>query len=302
MERLVIIDGNHLIHRAFHAIQSPLKTSWGEQTNALYGFGSMLLNILDAEKPDYLALTFDEKAPTFRHDEHEGYKATRAKAPDELHAQIPRVREMMQALQVPIFSQEGFEADDLIGTLATHAKKKGLMVFIVTGDRDALQLINDHVFVVFPHKGYKDPEVMDRQKVIHKFGVTPEQIVDYKALMGDSSDNIKGVEGIGPKNAVKLLQEYGSLDGIYAHLDEINGGNYDKLASGRDAAYFSQRMARIVCDVPIDFDSEKTRVSKLDFAGLKRFFETMEMRSLAKRLQSFINEKAPLSSGQMSLF
>ena len=152
-KRLVVIDGNHLIHRAFHAIQSELRTSSGEQTNAVYGFASMLLNIIDAERPDYFVMTFDERAPTFRHDEHEGYKATRAKTPDALYAQIPRIREMVTIARIPMFSQEGFEADDMMGTLAKKAAEKGITTFIITGDMDALQLITPHVYVVFPHKG-----------------------------------------------------------------------------------------------------------------------------------------------------
>ncbi|MBU0578087.1 hypothetical protein KJ742_04730 [Patescibacteria group bacterium] len=301
-KRFVVIDGNHLIHRAFYAIQAPLKTSSGEQTNAIYGFASMLLNIIEAEKPSYIALTFDEKAPTFRHDEHEGYKATRTKAPDELYAQIPRIRELVEKFNIPIYSKEGFEADDMIGTLAKKAEEQGITTFIVTGDMDALQLISPYTYVVFPHKGYRDPFVFNKEEVVKKYGITPEQVVDYKALMGDSSDNIKGVEGVGTVGATKLLREYETLDGIYEHLDDIKGAIHDKLENGRDDAYFSQRMARIVTDVPCDYTKEDTSVETLDYKGLGKFFEEMEMTSLKRRLDKITPDEKKFGEDQMALF
>ncbi|MBN2096725.1 hypothetical protein JW752_05035 [Candidatus Peregrinibacteria bacterium] len=301
-KRFVVIDGNHLIHRAFYAIQNPLKTSSGEQTNAIYGFASMILNIIEAEKPDYIAMTFDEHAPTFRHEEHEGYKATRVKAPDELYAQIPRIRELVERFHMPMYSKEGFEADDMMGTLSRIAHEKGATSYIVTGDMDALQLVNGGIYVVFPHKGYKEPLVYDREKVIAKYGITPEQVVDYKALMGDASDNIKGVQGIGPKGALQLLNEYKTLDGIYGRLDEIKGGIHDKLEQGREDAYFSQRMARIITDVPCDFDLKSASIKTLDYRGLKQFFEEMEMKSLVRRLEKMVPSDQLASKEQMSLF
>jgi DNA polymerase I len=301
-KRFIIIDGNNLIHRAFHAIQAPLKTSSGEQTNAIFGFASILLNIIEAEKPDYMALTFDEKAPTFRHEENKEYKATRVKAPDELYAQIPRIREMIGRFKIPIFTKEGFEADDMMGTLAKLAEKENMITYIVTGDMDALQLVNPHTYVVFPHKGYREPIVYDKKKVVEKYGITPEQVIDFKALMGDHSDNIKGVEGIGPVGAVKLLNQYNDLDGIYAHLGEIKGAIHDKLEKGREDAYFAQRMARIVTDVPCDFKKDEAVFSKLDFRGLSKFFEEMEMNSLQRRLKKITPDEQSVGEGQMSMF
>lgn len=299
----MVIDGNHLIHRAFYAIQNPLKTSSGEQTNAIYGFASMLINIIEVEKPDYIAMTFDEKAPTFRHELHEEYKGTRKKAPDELYAQIPRIQEMVEAFKMPIYSKEGYEADDMMGTLAKEAaEEQGMEVYIVTGDMDAMQLITPDVRVAFPHKGYRDPIIFDRLKVKEKYGIEPEQVVDYKAMMGDTSDNIKGVQGIGPKGAGSLLNKYGTLDGIYEHIDEIQGGIHDKLVEGKEDAYFSQKMARIVTDVPNGFKKEDTDLMSLDYLGLDRFFEEMEMKSLRKRLAKITPEEKQQPEAQMSLF
>lgn len=301
-KRFVVIDGNHLIHRAFYAIQAPLKTSSGEQTNALYGFASMLLNILELEKPDYIALTFDERAPTFRHEAHEAYKATRVKAPDELYAQIPRIREMVKAFKIPIFAKEGFEADDMLGTLAEKAKEHGWTTYIITGDMDAFQLIGGNTYVVVPHKGYKEPILFDDKAVKEKYGVSADQIVDYKALVGDTSDNMKGVEGIGPKRATELLGRYKTLDGIYGHLDEIPESVRKKLESGKEAAYFCQMMARIVRDVPCDFHKHEAAFHDLDFLGFGRFLERMEMTSLLRRLKKITPENKAVSEGQMSLF
>lgn len=298
----MVIDGNHLIHRAYHAIQSPLKTSGGEQTNAIYGFASMLLNIIEIEKPDYIAMTFDEKAPTFRHELAEDYKGTRQKAPDELYAQIPRIKEMVNAFKMPIYSKEGFEADDMLGTLAREASEMGMEVYIVTGDMDAMQLITPNVRVAYPHKGYREPIIYDRHRVKEKYGIEPEQIADYKAMMGDSSDNIKGVPGIGPKGAAQLLSKYGSLEGIYEHIDEIDGGLHDKLVAGKEDAFFCQKMCRIVTDVPNGFKKEDAELSELDYLGLDRFFETMEMKSLRGRLKKMTPDKKQVGEGQMSMF
>jgi len=301
-KRFVVVDGHHLIHRAFYAIQNPLKTSAGEQTNAIFGFASMLLNIIEIEKPDFLAMTFDEKAPTFRHELLEDYKGTRQKAPDELYAQIPRIRQMVDEFKLPMYSKEGFEADDMMGTLAKEAEELGMEVYIVTGDMDAMQLITPHVRVAFPHKGYREPIIYDRQKVIDKYGITPEQVVDYKALMGDTSDNIKGVQGIGPKGALQLLTKYKTLEGIYEHLEDIKGGLHDKLAGGKEDAFFSQKMARIVTNVPNGFSTEKTAMGALDYRGLDKFFETMEMKSLRARLRKMVPEDRITPKEQMTMF
>ena len=301
-ERFVVIDGNHLIHRAFYAIRHPLKTSSGEQTNAIYGFASMLINIMELEKPDYLAMTFDMKAPTFRHNLHDGYKATRQKAPDELYAQIPRIHEMVEKFNMPVFKKEGYEADDMMGTLAHKAEKEGLTTYIVTGDMDALQLITPHIFVAFPHKGYKEPTVYDADKVFEKYGIRPDQVVDYKALMGDSSDNIKGVQGIGPKRASDLLKKYDHLEGVFGHVDELPSGIQEKIKKGQDDAFFSRKLAQILLDAPCEFSPEKISVDHLDFVGMQQFFDELEMRSLKKRLSRITPAGKDAPPDQMALF
>ncbi len=302
-KRFVVIDGNHLIHRAFYAIQNPLKTSSGEQTNAIYGFSSMVLNIIERDHPDYIAMTFYERAPTFRHEAHKEYKGTRKKTPDELHAQVPRIREMVKRFNMPSFSKEGFEADDMMGTLSKKAEADNIETNIVTGDMDMLQLINDNIIVTFPHKGYKEPTIFNAKKVYDKYQIHPDQVVDYKAMVGDSSDNIKGIDGIGPKGASDLLDKYKTLDGIYDHLDDIASKNMrNKLINDRDAAYFAKSLATIVVDVPCEFNKEDAELSKLDFLGLLKFFEEMEMRSLQNRLKKMIPADRLMPEAQMSMF
>ncbi len=221
MAKLILIDGNALIHRAFHSTP-PFKTSKGEIVNAIYGFTSMLLTVIQKQKPEYLALTFDLRGKTLRHDDYAEYKATRTKAPDELYAQIPRIKDLVRAFSIPIYEVQGYEADDLLGTLSVQVfEQTEHETFIVTGDKDTLQLINERVKVITPDKGFAQPFIYDTQAVITRYGITPSQIIDLKALQGDSSDNIKGVAGIGPKTAQGLLQEYQNLNNIYQNLDKI---------------------------------------------------------------------------------
>jgi len=210
MERLVLIDGHALLHRAYHAYP-PLTTSKGDMVNAVYGFTSILLSVLKQLKPKYVAVTFDKKAPTFRHKEYKGYKASRPKIDDELKVQIPKIFSVVQAFNMPIFAKDGFEADDLIGTLAKQAKIDEVM--IVTGDRDALQLVDEKIKVFIPGRSRQPVQVFDPEKFRKKYGFEPELLVDFKALAGDASDDIPGVKGIGGKGAQKLIQKFGTLEG-----------------------------------------------------------------------------------------
>lgn len=303
-KKLIIVDANSLIHRAFHALP-PFKTKKGELVNAVYGFCSILINILNHIKPDYLAVCFDVSKKTFRHEEYQEYKAKRVKAPDELYAQFDRIREVLSTLEVPIFEQEGYEADDLIATVAEKVEKDPeINVYVVTSDKDALQLVNDQTFVVSPAKGGTDNKIYTPEEVYKRFGLNPEQIIDFKAIMGDSSDNIPGVVGIGEKGAATLLQKYKTLDGIYEHLDEIKGATHKKLAEQKDEAYFSQKLVTLVHDVPIDFDLEKTKYHPEDFSKAFPLFEELEFKSLIGRLQKILPNSPKIEEKpvQASLF
>jgi len=288
-KKLILIDGNAIIHRAFHAIP-PFKTSKGEPTNAIYGFSSMLLNLLISEKPDYIAVSFDLKGPTFRHKEYKEYKATRQKAPDELYAQIPRIKEVVRAFQIPIYELEGYEADDVLGTLAKQAlQHEDINTYIATGDMDTLQLVGPRTFVLAPHKGFKETKKYDISAVLGKYGLKPSQVPDMKGLQGDNSDNIKGVAGIGPKTAQDLLQKYGDLENIYKNLDQITGSKHDKLDQGKEDAFFSRRLATIVLDAPIDLALKECATHEYDEPTIQRLFQELEFRSLIRKLESFHN-------------
>ena len=298
----VIIDGNHLIHRAYYAIQNPLINSKGEQTNAIFGFAGMLMNIIEIERPQYIAMTFDEKAPTFRHEAYKEYKGTRKKSPDELKNQIPRIHDLVKAFNMPIFSKVGYEADDLMGTLAVKAEKEGLTTYIVTADMDTFQLVTDNVFVASPFKGYREAILFDSEKVYKKHGIYPDKVIDYKALVGDCGDNIKGVNGIGPKGAIQLLDQYKTLDGIYDHIDKIPQKVKEKLINGRESAFFSKMLATIITDVECDFSKKNVLIDRLDYLGLDRFFEDIESKSLRNRLRKLMPEGKQVAEDQMSLF
>lgn len=293
MKKLILIDGNAILHKAYHALP-PFSTSNGELVNAVYGFASMTLGLLNQQQPDYIAATFDVKGGTFRHEMSDEYKATRVKAPDDLYAQLPRIKEILGAFQVPIFEKEGFEADDLLGTLARQADEKGgIMTYIVTGDLDTLQLVSERTRVLAMHRGFSRPVIFDRAAVFERYGLWPEQIVDMKALQGDNSDNIKGVPGIGKKTAADLLVEYGSLDGIYQKVEEIKGAKGKKLMEGRESAYLSQELARIVCDVEgVALDLPACVVHDYDEKELARIFEQLEFKSLLGKLGRFNNHSA----------
>lgn len=306
MKKIILIDGNAVIHRAFHAIP-PFKTSKGEQINAVYGFSSILLNLLNYNTPDYIAVSFDMKGPTFRHKEYKEYKATRKKAPDELYSQIPRIKSIVKAFEIPIYEIEGFEADDVLGTLAKQIEKEeDIKTYIFTGDMDTLQLVNEKTVVLSPARGVKEPIIYDVQKVLSKYGLKPSQIPDMKGLQGDSSDNIKGVAGVGAKTAKVLLQKYGNLENIYDHLDEITGRVHDNLENDRENAFFSRRLATIVTNVPIELDLEGCHTHKYDKDKVLALFAELEFKTLMGRLTKFNNhsqeKKIEENKTQQSLF
>jgi DNA polymerase-1 len=304
--KLVLIDGHSLAYRAFHALPADMKTSQGELTNAIYGFTSMLINVVRDEKPTHIAVTFD-KGRTFRHDMYTEYKAHRAKMPDEMRSQMARLRQVVETMGIPTFEVEGFEADDLLGTLARQAEEQSIDTLIVTGDADLLQLVDEHTRVLTSRWRFSDTVTYDPQGVQQRYGLSPAQLADLKALMGDKSDNIPGVRGVGEKTATKLLQQYGSLEAIYAHLEEIQARFRSKLEAERDQALLSRRLATIVRDAPVQLDLDACRVQSLEQEETVHLLRELEFRSLIERLRELggpaqARPQVPGMPHQLSLF
>lgn len=287
-KRLILIDSNALIHRAYHALP-PLTTKKGELVNAVYGYTSVLLNVLNKFKPDYIAAAFDLKEPTFRHKEFKDYKATRVKAPDDLYEQIPRVKEIVSAFNIPIVEKSGYEADDLIATFARRTEKlhPDIEVIIVTGDLDTLQLVDERIKVFALRRGMSDSVLYDEEAIMERYGLKPEQMVDYKGLRGDPSDNLPGVKGIGEKTAAELLKKYGTLEDIYKNLPEIKEGIRKKLEKDKVSAYFSKKLACLVENVPIDFDLEKAKAEDFSRVKVINLLREMDFFSLLRRLPGY---------------
>lgn len=290
-EKLMVIDGNALIHRSFHALPPTMTTKKGEMVNAVYGFATVLMKALKEFKPDYVVLTLDKAGPTFRHVQYKEYKATRVKAPDDLYAQIPRVRELAEAFAIPIFAESGFEADDLIGTITKEVDGE-VEKIIVTGDMDTLQLVDDHTKVYTMSRGLSDSVLYDAKAVIARYELKPEQMIDYKALRGDPSDNIPGVKGVGEKTAVELLKEFKTLDGIYKNIEssKIKDRIRELLKERKDDAYMSKDLATIKRDVPIKFNLEAAKFGNFKQEELVKLFSELEFKSLLPRVHSLFNE------------
>lgn len=284
-EKLVLIDGNAIVHRAFHALP-PLSAPGGKIVNAVFGFSSILLKMIKELKPTYIIATFDLAGPTFRHEKYEEYKAKRVKAPQELYDQIPMVQRVLDAIGIPVFTKQGFEADDIIGTLAHKAKKeKDLCIYIATGDMDTLQLVDDTVFVFTLRKGFNDTIVYDKKAVEERYGLRPDQLVDYRGLKGDPSDNIPGVPGVGEKTASTLIKEYGSLENLYNNIDDVPGKLGEKLKENKDQAFFSKQLSEIITDVDVEFDLSRARWREhVDLEKLNTVFAEFGFKSLQKRL------------------
>ena len=288
--KLVLIDGNSLAYRAFYALPDSMKTATGITTNAIYGFTNMILKLLD-EKPDYVAISFDRPEPTFRHIEYKEYKATRQKTPPTLHEQIPYVKEVAQALDIPVYELAGYEADDVIGTLARAAEKEGLDVTIVSGDLDPLQLVDKHIKVLTTRKGITDTVLYGEKEVEERYGLRPDQLIDYKALKGDASDNIPGVPKVGEKTAEELLKEFGTLENIYQNLDKIKKPALkENLKNNLHLAELSKKLGTIVTDAPIDFDLEKMRRGETDWSKALPLFKKLEFDSLVNKYGGEVEE------------
>lgn len=305
--RLMLIDGHALIHRAFHAVPV-LTTSKGELVNAVFGVANILLKEMDELTPSHIIMAMDRPAPTFRHQQYAEYKATRAPTPTPLITQFARVRELAAALHIPIYELDGFEADDVLGTLARQAEAENLPVVIVTGDLDALQLVSDLVQVRTPGRAIGDSTLYDADAVRRRYGLEPVQLPDWKALVGDTSDNIPGVSGIGKTTASDLLARFQTLEGILAHIDEVPARRRDALTAGREQALQSRHLATIVRDVPITLSLEEAAVVDRDRSTVVDLFRELEFRSLIERIPGLkpVTRAAdgvlPARAGQLQLF
>lgn len=301
-KRLIVIDGNAVIHRAFHALP-PLTTKKRELVNAIYGFLLLFLKAIREFQPDFVAAAFDFPAPTFRQEKYKLYKAQREKAPQELYQQIPKVKEVLKNFNVQIFEKQGFEADDLIGTISKKAPKRQVLpeieTVILTGDLDALQLVDKNTKVYALKKGVKDAVLYNKEKVKEKYdGLGPEELVDFKALRGDPSDNIPGVLGVGEKTAIALIKEFGTLENLYKELEKNNKKAQDlpagkagisqslrkKLLSCKEQAFISKILAEIKTDVPIEFNLRECRWGEYNKEKIVQLFKDYQFQSLIDRL------------------
>ncbi|MBL7959835.1 DNA polymerase I [bacterium] len=283
-ERLFLLDGMALAYRAYFAfISNPLKNSKGENTSAVFGFTNALIKILEEEKPEYIAVVFDTPEPTFRHKKYAPYKATREKMPEDMAPQLPLVKQISEALGVPAVELAGFEADDIIGTLSVRAAKENIKAYMVTGDKDFMQLINDKIVMYNPLKKGIALEIVEAAGVKDKFGVEPHNITDMLGLMGDTADNIPGVKGIGEKTAAKLILQYGTIENLYEHIDDLKGKVKENLIEYRDNAFLSKDLATIDTNVPIKIDFHKLKSGRKNYEQLIMLLKQLEFTSLIKK-------------------
>jgi len=294
-KKFIIIDAMAMAYRAYFAfINRPLVTSKGEPTSAVYGFINQLIKIFEDHKPDYIAVAFDSKEKTFRHDKYENYKSSRAKMPDDMFPQLDRIKQLIEVMNIPLYIIPRYEADDIIGTAACKAEQLGLETFIITPDKDFNQLITDKVKVIKPGGKVSDEIVVyDTAKVKEEFGFEPGQMIDYLALIGDSSDDIPGVAGVGPKTATPLIQKYGSIENLYNHIDEIEKPALkNKLIEGKENAILSKDLATIHCEVPLEFNFENAKFTKPDFDSLRKIIVELEFKDIYNRLLSIYDSSS----------
>jgi len=289
-EKLVLIDGHAIIHRAFHAVPEDLSTREGEPVNATFGFTSMLMKALLEEKPDYIAVTFDRPTPTFRHVEYAQYKAHRPTLPDNMRPQFARIREMVQAFGIQIYEKDGFEADDVLGTLSVQATQQGVDTIIYTGDMDTLQLVNDHVMVKVAKRGISEVTEYDEKEVFARYSFPPQKLPDFKGLVGDKSDNIPGVPGVGEKTASRLLATYGDLENILAHVNELKPKEQKLLSEAAEQARQSKHLATIVLHAPVQLDLESCRLTQVDSEKVLALFRLLEFRTQVERVLSLFRQ------------
>ena len=293
---LLLVDGHALVHRAFHALPPLTVPKTGETVGAVYGFSLMLIKAINELKPTHYAIAFDKKGKTFRHTLYDQYKAQRPAMPEELAGQLGRVREVVTAFHIPVFEVDGYEADDVLGTLSAQASDRGIDTVIVTGDADIMQLVSPHVKVYYPRPGgsFSDAILYDSEAVVQKYAVKPEQIADFKALKGDPSDNIPGVPGIGEKTAARLIQQFGSIDDIYARIGEVTPPKLgDKLRENEALLMRSRELSRIVRDTPVTLDLDVCcQIASYDRNEVAQLFRELGFNSLVGKLPETETGKA----------
>ena len=292
-ERLMLLDGYGLVYRGYFALP-PLTTSKGELVNGVFGFASIVLRGIQDLQPDYLAVSFDLPGPTFRHEQYADYKATRVKMPDDLRDQFPKVREVVKALRIPVYEMPGYEADDVIGTITRQLDDRAdLETTIVTVDLDMLQLVTPRVRLMTTRSGVENTVIYDVAKIDERFGLRPDQMIDYKALKGDPTDNIPGVPGVGEKTAAKLIREFGTLDSLFERLDDVTPEKLrDKLREHRDQVFMGRELSTIVRDLPVEIDLDAARLGDYDRDTVVRLFREYEFRTLIERLPPMAGETA----------
>ncbi len=303
MKRIAIIDGNSLINRAYYAMRNPMITKEGIYTHGIFGFLNMMDKIRRDYEPEYMAIAFDMKAPTFRHKAYEEYKAGRKKMPPELAMQIPLLKDILSAMNIKQIELEGFEADDIIGTVAREAEENGLEPYIITGDKDELQLATDVVKVIITRKGVSEFEIYDRQAIVDKYDFTPSQFIDYKGLMGDQSDNIPGIPGVGEKTASKLILEFGSVENLIENYETIKQkGLRTKVEENAQLAMMSKRLATINVNVPLDIDFDEFLLKEPDYDKLIELYRKLEFNKFLKKLKVTANDISASETAEKTVY
>ena len=309
MSKLVVIDGNSILNRAFYGIMGSkmLQTADGTYTNAVYGFLAILFKLLEDEKPDYLVVAFDVKHPTKRHEMYKDYKGTRKGMPDELAEQMPIIKKVLTAMNIKILELAGYEADDILGTLAKSSEKKGVEVRLLTGDRDSFQLASEHITIMIPRTkaGKTETEYFDRKKILEVYGIEPKQLIEVKGLMGDASDNIPGVPGVGEKTALGLIKEFESIDNIYSKLEKgeqvAKGKLKENLEANKDLALLSRELGRIDVDAPVDRELSDFEIKEWNRPEVLNVFKELRFNKYIARFD-LENEIAPTNKITEKLF
>ncbi|KWX07371.1 DNA polymerase I, partial [Carbonactinospora thermoautotrophica] len=292
--RLLLLDGHSLAYRAYYALPAEnFQTTTGQPTNAVYGFTSMLINALRDEQPTHVGVAWDVSRQTFRSAAYAEYKANRAETPDDFRGQVSLICEVLEALRIPSLRLEGYEADDIIATLATQAERAGFEVLILTGDRDTLQLVTEHVTVLYPRRGVSDLTRFTPATVEEKYGLTPRQYPDFAALRGDSSDNLPGIPGVGEKTAAKWIREFGSFDALVERVDEVKGKQGDALRAHLAQVMRNRQLTELVRDVPLEVSPGDLRLRPWDRDEVHKVFDALEFRVLRDRLYATLSPAEP---------